>query len=290
MTVDMPAAQGCRLERSCGASLRDYIRTAPSRPGLERIEALFAGHAYDPHRHDTYAIGYTLAGVQSFEYRGARFDSLPGDTIVVHPDERHDGRAGTEAGFRYRMVYVEPSLVLAALGPGARALPFSSSAVQRDARLIAALRIVLGDLGCEVDDLQANSFLVEIADILCGRDPSAAMPRPPARATDAIWRAADYLHESADSVVRSADLENITGLDRFTLSRQFRSLLGTSPYRYLTMRRLDRVRWMIRSGSSLADAALDAGFTDQSHMTRHFKRTYGVSPGAWRSLVHSGMV
>src|SRR5215472_3308572 len=83
-----------RLARSCGPSPADWIRLAPAQPGLERIEAFFAGHAYDPHRHDTYAMGYTMGGVQSFDYRGSRQDSLAGDVIVLHPDETHDGRAG----------------------------------------------------------------------------------------------------------------------------------------------------------------------------------------------------
>ena len=85
--------------------------------------------------------------------------------------------------------------------------------------------------------------------------------------------------------MRSADLEAIAGLDRFTLARQFRATLGTSPYRYLIMRRLDIVRQLIREGASLVDAAVDAGFADQSHMTRHFKQAYGLSPGLWRRLL-----
>src|SRR5262245_1035740 len=112
------------LERSCGPSHADWIRSAPPQPGVERIEAFFAGHAYDPHRHDTYAIGITLSGIQSFDYRGARADSLAGNAIVLHPDETHDGRAGAEAGFCYRMLYVEPRLVRDALGGQANALPF----------------------------------------------------------------------------------------------------------------------------------------------------------------------
>ena len=76
------------LERSCA----DWIRMAPPEPGLasggiERMEAFFAGHAYDRHRHDTFAIGFTLDGVQSFDYRGAHVDSTPGRLIVLHPDE-----------------------------------------------------------------------------------------------------------------------------------------------------------------------------------------------------------
>jgi AraC-like ligand binding domain len=78
--------------------------------GVERIEAWFQDKAYAMHRHDTYAIGRTLAGVRSFNYRRSRRDSLPRNTIVLHPDEAHDGQAGTSEGFRYRMIYVEPAL------------------------------------------------------------------------------------------------------------------------------------------------------------------------------------
>lgn len=82
----------------------DWVRHAPAHAELESIEAFFSGHAFDPHRHATYAIGRTLAGVQSFSYRGARTNSLPGETMILHPDEVHDGRAGAADGFRYRML------------------------------------------------------------------------------------------------------------------------------------------------------------------------------------------
>ncbi len=100
----------------------DWVRLAQSPSQTERIEAFFGGHGYEPHRHDTYAIGQTIAGVQSFHYRGGLQHSLPGGTMVLHPDEIHDGEAGTEAGFHYRMVYIEPALIQKILG--GRPLPF----------------------------------------------------------------------------------------------------------------------------------------------------------------------
>ena len=60
--------------------------------------------------------------------------------------------------------------------------------------------------------------------------------------------------------------------------------LGTSPYRYLTMRRLDRVKSAIIAGRSLAEAAFMGGFADQSHMTRRFKRAFGMTPGHWQAI------
>ena len=82
----------------------------------------------------------------------------------------------------------------------------------------------------------------------------------------------------------SAQLEAVTGVTRYTLARQFRACLGTSPYRYLVMRRLDRARDADPRGAPLAEAALACGFADQSHMTRHFKKAYGLPPGRWATL------
>ena len=75
------------------------------------------------------------------------------------------------------------------------------------------------------------------------------------------------------------------GRDRWALSRDFRLLFGTSPYRYLTMRRLDLVRHLLAQGQSLVDAAMTAGFTDQSHMTRQFRSTYGMPPSRWVKML-----
>lgn len=77
-------------------------------------------------------------------------------------------------------------------------------------------------------------------------------------------------------------LENASGRERWSLSRDFRALYGTSPYRFVTLRRLDRFRGLILDGFTLVDASLAAGFHDQSHMTRHFTRCYGVPPMRWQ--------
>jgi AraC-like DNA-binding protein len=83
------------------------------------------------------------------------------------------------------------------------------------------------------------------------------------------------------------ELERVSGLDRWTLARQFRAVLGTSAGRFRTHRRLDVVRRKLTAGASLVSASIDAGFADQSHMSRQFKRAYGLTPGAWRSAVLS---
>ncbi|PRZ48952.1 AraC family transcriptional regulator [Tritonibacter scottomollicae] len=275
----------CGLERSCtlpGAG--DWLRVAPKATGLERIEAHFDGHAYAPHRHDSYAIGYTLDGVQSFRYRGARADSLAGNVIVIHPDELHDGEAGQEGGFSYRMLYLEPARIREALGPAARSLPFAKDPVLTNPALLQALHMACADMDRPLEPLQQDQVIALLAQGVLSQDKSAGRARRARIDMQAVDRARDYLDAHAARVVPSEELEQVTQLDRYSLSRQFRAALGTSPYRYLTLRRVERARQAILADIPLAEAAVLAGFSDQPHMTRQFTAAIGMSPGRWRRL------
>lgn len=273
------------LERSCGRAVADWVRVAPSSPGLERAAASLSGHAFDPHRHDTYAVGFTTAGVQAFRYRGGLERSLPGQVFVLHPDELHDGRAGTGAGFCYSIAYVDPRLIQDALGAPRRPLPFVRDAVSHDRRLAAVLGPALEDLDRPLEDLERDQIIAELADALVAADPTASRRKMAAR----HWRAAAMARELLDASVAkglaSAALEAATGLTRYALARHFRACWGTTPYRYLTLRRLDLARALIRRGTGLAEAATASGFADQSHLTRHFRKAYGLPPGRWAALV-----
>lgn len=234
--------------------------------------------------------------MQRFRYRGEERHSLPGQVLVLHPDELHDGGAGTADGLRYRMLYLEPSLLLDALGDRA-ALPFVGQPVLTDPSLRAALLAALAPLGEGLDEILVADLLGAVAPGLARHAGRPARPPGPlarrqvllardhldAHATQACAQATQTCAQAMRGVT-AAELERLTGLDRYALSRHFRALLGTSPHRFLLMRRLQRARRMIRAGESLAGIAAATGFVDQSHLNRHFKKAFGLTPGRWAAL------
>jgi AraC-like DNA-binding protein len=273
------------LERSCREAAVGWIASSAPAGGVELLRAWFAGPAYSTHRHDTYAIGVTDSGIQVFDYRGAARASRPGQVVVLHPDEAHDGRAGTADGFGYRIVYVEPGHVAAALHDVCgrpRPLPFVREPVSADARLA---RAIASAFGSGREPLAIDAIIGDLAEGLLAAADGAALPAGPRRVDRvAVERARQFLDAERTRVVHSTELEAITGLTRYELARQFRLALGTSPYRYLLRRRLDLARQRLHADTRLVDVAGDAGFADQAHFTRTFKAAFGLTPARYRAL------
>ena len=274
-------ASGISLERLC---TQDWIQSTDAEYGVEFFEAFFQRNGYQKHRHDTYAICLPTTGVLGFDYRGTSEISLPGQVVVLHPDEIHDGYAGAQEGFGYRQIYIEPALIFEAIQtmcPHPCSLPFVRTPVVRNQKLSAA---IISTFEGTREPLAIDSLIVQVAEGLMEADPSCKQVLFPRHLdVPALKRARQYLDSQKTRVVHSSELEVVTGLSRYELARQFRAMSGTSPYRYLLMRRLDFARKLLAQSRSLVEVALEAGFPDQAHFSRMFKATFGITPTRYRA-------
>jgi AraC-like DNA-binding protein len=165
-------------------------------------------------------------------------------------------------------------------------LPFVRTPVLTNRRLNQHLSAaIMGAFHGTREPLAIDGLVVQLAAGLIEADPccrQASLPRHLDVA--AVKRAQEYLDAQRTRVVRSAELEAVTGLTRYDLARQFRLLHGTSPYRYLLMRRLDFAREQLARQRALAEVAFEAGFADQAHFSRMFKAAYGITPARYNAL------
>jgi AraC-like DNA-binding protein len=185
------------------------------------------------------------------------------------------------------MLYIDPMLVRSALRECA-ITPFIPDVVAEDPALAAVLAEAFETFPGALDPLAVPAVIAGLSDALWRRcDRKIGQPR---RSDDntAVKRARAFLDTAIESSVTAEDLERETGTDRFSLARSFRAQVGTSPHRYLIGRRLLRVRAGIAGGLALAEAAVAAGFADQSHMARHFNARFGITPGRYARLLKNG--
>jgi AraC family transcriptional regulator len=96
-------------------------------------------------------------------------------------------------------------------------------------------------------------------------------------------RAREILHANIQSGVALKEVARECRISVAHFSRAFRRTLGVAPHKWLIEQRVVLSKEKLRDdGLSLTDVAAECGFSDQSHLARHFQRIVGVSPGAWR--------
>ena len=101
----------------------------------------------------------------------------------------------------------------------------------------------------------------------------------------AIDQSIAFLEEHLGESLPLSKLAAVSGYSRFHFLRLFKAVTGQTPHAYLMQRRVDHAKELLKSGQPIAEVAYATGFTDQAHFSRRFKRSVGMTPGAFsRSL------
>jgi AraC family transcriptional regulator len=138
--------------------------------------------------------------------------------------------------------------------------------------------------GTLVSDTLRIAFIVHLLEGYSSAAGHAVLRRPAkSLGLRTLRRLDEYITDHLGADIGLDDLARQTGLSRFHFARAFRTSAGTSPYRYILRRRLERARTMLaHSGTPLSQIASATGFADQSHLTRAIKAQYGVTPAVLR--------
>ena len=255
--------------------------------GIETIRAHFEGHAYDPHWHDSYLVGFTEQGMQRFHCGRQRYDSVPGKVMLLEPGEIYDGEAPTAGGFTYSMLYLDPHWLERELrglfGDAPEdCIPAMSMTVGQSPELIFAIASTFQTLHQQelriVRQTALDYLLTQLTSQTHWRKRSESDPRMPQVAR----LARDYLHANLHEETSLTDLANEAGVDRFRMHRAFKAAFGLAPHAYLVQLRLAQARRRLAAGETPAFVAVGLGFADQSHLGRWFKRAYGLTPASYR--------
>ncbi|MBV9796201.1 MAG: AraC family transcriptional regulator [Actinobacteria bacterium] len=257
------------------------------------MHAHFRSHVYHRHSHETYSFGVTDEGAQAFTCRGGHHVSTADMVMLFNPDDPHDGHAATGPGFTYRMIHIAPAQVedlLVDAGVSRGGGPLFRTPVVADPVLARRLRSLHTALTGASMPLRQHEELTSTLRLLTRHAhgvPSAREALAAPASALIARRVRERLHDAYASPLTADDLAAAAGCSRYTASRAFTAVYGLPPSDYQRQLRLRSARALLTGGASAAEAAATSGFADQAHLTRWFRRYYGVTPGVYRQAVGS---
>lgn len=241
-------------------------------------------HAFPRHSHEEFTVGAFETGNGTLGYRRASWRAHDGTVLAVPPDEVHTAEPLRGQGWTYRAIYPSTALMSVALGRASRGdVPaFFGRPIYDDPSLARSFASLHRKLESGAATLDAEAGLITALHALVARH---GVARPPDRRDTPVVRivatAREYLHANYGKSIKLAPLAAVCATSPFHLVRCFTDVVGMPPHAYLTQLRANRARSMLLLGEGLSGVAYRCGFCDQSHLTRTFKRLFGVTPGSY---------
>lgn len=257
--------------------------------GVELLSAHRAGHRYALHFHEEYVVAVFEGGAA--RPLGPQEEvALPGSILIIPPGEPHTGEAASVGGeWSHRAFYPDAETIAEVagdvlMGRSARAIDFGPASLMTDAPL--ARRIATLHRRVEARDGSPLARQQAFADAMISLIVRHARPRLEPRQARAdrraIGRAMDCARARFDEPELSvADLAAASGLSPFHFMRCFRATAGITAHAFLVQIRVHQARGRLVHGMPASEAALAVGFSDQSHLIRHFRAAFGVTPGRY---------
>jgi AraC-like DNA-binding protein len=252
-------------------------------PGVEALHATFVQHRYAPHIHQDVTIACVDRGAATFELEDRRYVAPAGTVFLIPPQAVHTGQSATEAGYTYRVLYLEPEQLAARSDRATLQYRWrSASTVFRHRDLIAALERIHEAVSSPGAALEQGETLAAVARLL--DDVLRSQVQQPSHLKHpAVREARDYIHDHWRVDFSLDQLARAVGLSPFYLARSFRSQIGMPPSVYRRALRVEAAKKLLQTGEPPVSVAASCGFYDQAHLNRHFKLVTGVTPGRYVS-------
>lgn len=237
------------------------------------------------HFHEYYVIGLVEQGNRFLSCKNQDYHLNKGSIVIFNPGDNHSCAPIGKEPLVYRAFNI-PKMVMLDLAEevtGLRALPgFSKTVIYNDeigCYLHTLHHMVMsrnGGLGREEKLILLITALIQN----CGQPFESCIPE----CSSEIEKACIFMKQHFMERINLEQICRCAGLSKSTLLRAFAKSVGVTPYRYLENIRINEAKYMLEKGAFPIDAALQTGFSDQSHFTNYFSRFIGIAPGEYREI------
>lgn len=261
--------------------------------GIEILDANYHHQNFSRHSHEGYTVGVIENGAQQFYRSGGNHIAPQGSIILVNADDVHNGHSATEGGWSYKALYPLPNQfeqiskeLAAGISDKNRGAPYFPSPVVYDPELADQLRLVFTTLNNSNNRLLRETLLYSVlTKLMYKHGKSPALPSDSSKRQNQLKLVKEFIDDFPNADISLLELAKLASFSPYHLVRSFQKVYGLPPHAYQIQARLRLAKQLIGQGHNITDAAQEAGFHDQSHLHRHFKKAMGITPGQFAKHV-----
>jgi AraC-like DNA-binding protein/mannose-6-phosphate isomerase-like protein (cupin superfamily) len=235
---------------------------------------------FPAHFHEYYVIGFIEKGQRHLVCKGEEYIINPGDLLLFNPYDTHSCEQIDGKTLDYRCINVTPEVMKKAMLEinDNECLPCFQQNVLYHSEIVCNLRELHLKISQGDSELKKEELFLYLLEELIQMHSDLTIQFPVSETSNEIKTICNYLEENYTKTITLNDLSNLTGWSKFHLLRSFTKQKGISPYSYLETIRVNHAKKLLEQGVKPIEVSFLTGFSDQSHLTKFFKRQVGLTP------------
>ena len=241
------------------------------------------------HFHEYYVLGLVANGRRYLTCKNREYTINAGDLLLFNPLDNHACEQVDDRALDWRCINIEKDVMgrTAAKITGKEYLPVFTSTVVYQSDAVPVFRDLHDMIMKEIKDFSKEESFYFLIERLIASYTKPTMETL-TQASSKIKATCDFMERNYTETITLADLSKVSGLNKYTLIRNFTMQRGITPYQYLSTIRINKAKKLLEAGVSPLETALQSGFTDQGHFTRFFKNFIGLTPALYQTMNTEG--
>ena len=237
------------------------------------------------HFHEHYVLGFVESGRRFLTCKNKQYNINKGDLLLFNPLDNHACEQIDDKALDWRCFNIKRDVMcsMAQDITGKMYLPQFTATVVSQSDAVPQLKDLHEMIMSETKDLNKEETFYLLIEQLISNYTGNVMEQL-RQISNVLQAACDYMETNYTQAITLNDLSRVSGVNKYTLLRNFTKQRGITPYQYLSTIRINKAKRFLETGISPMEAAFQAGFTDQSHFTRFFKNFIGLTPKQYQDI------